>query len=446
MSEMRSKVAGSGQHSGASRESGADEWRCNWLLVFSAMVGLSFGTVPSSSLGLFMAPLQQEFGWSRSEISAGLTVFALISLPLTPLLGMVVDKFGSRRIAVPGLLLFGLCFAAFGLQSGSRVAWFSLWIALTLASLAIRTLVFNAAVSSAFHANRGMAIAIVLCGPAMAQIITPLLTRWLVDTVEWRMAFISLGVGWGGIAFVIAYGGFRLRAPANKATGGDAGSPVRVPGGLSVAQALRAPAFYRIAGASFLQCSMVVAASVHMVPMLMGKGIGKTDAASVAALLGIASLAGNLATGWLVDRVRGGWLPPVSFAAAGIGYLMLLTSTGSWLQLAVSVLIIGYCSSASLQLTTYLTTRYVGMRNFGSIFGLVSTLIALSAGIGPFVAGAIYDATGAYDLLLTGGCAVAVIVGLLMSGLGPYPQFMPEEPDSEAVRPQGVPREQAGGV
>lgn len=125
---------------------------------------------------------------------------------------------------------------------------------------------------------------------------------------------------------------------------------------------------------------------------------------------------------------------------------MLLTSTGSWLQLAVSVLIIGYCSSASLQLTTYLTTRYVGMRNFGAIFGLVSTLIALSAGIGPFVAGAIYDATGAYDLLLMGGCAVAVIVGPLMSGLGPYPQFMPEEPDSEAVQSQGVPREQAGGV
>src|SRR5262245_14934745 len=95
------------------------EWRAYGLIVLSAMIGVSMGTVPTSTLGMFMEPLQREFGWSRTEISYGLSVFAIVGLPLAPMGGLLVDKFGARRIAIPGLVFSGAIFACFSLMTGA---------------------------------------------------------------------------------------------------------------------------------------------------------------------------------------------------------------------------------------------------------------------------------------------------------------------------------------
>ena len=97
-------------------------------------------------------------------------------------------------------------------------------------------------------------------------------------------------------------------------------------------------------------------------------------------------------------------------------------TNSAWL-LPVGVVLMGYCSGGCLQLATYLTTRYAGLANFGAIFGVISSLLALSSGIGPPMAGRIFDMTGSYDLLLIAGIPAALLAGAAVFKLGPYPEY-----------------------
>ena len=87
------------------------KWKAHWTLVFSAMAGMSFYTVITYSLGTFIEPLEQEFGWGRAELSVGLTIFAVISMVGGPLIGEAIGRLGTRRIA---LVLACSLFVEFG--------------------------------------------------------------------------------------------------------------------------------------------------------------------------------------------------------------------------------------------------------------------------------------------------------------------------------------------
>jgi len=407
------------------------EWRVYGLMVLSAMAGVSLGTIPTATLGLFMDPLNREFGWSRTEISLGLTIFALVGLPLAPLGGMLVDKFGARRIAVPGLALSALIFASFSLLAGSYVQWLFTWVLYTFAALGTRTLVWNTAISTVFTISRGLAIAVLLCGIAIASSLAPIVAHGLIEGWGWRGGYIGLGLGWGGMALLLVLLFFHDRRQSTKPAVGAAPQSATAtrPGGLTVKEALRTPRLYRIGFAIFLQSTLGAAIMVHLVPLLTAEGLSRTEAAGMAALIGLGSLVGKLATGWMIDRFTGSLIPFACFAGPAIAYLVMLQAAGSAWLLSAAVIILGYSGGASLQLATYLTTRYAGMRNFGTIFGFISAFMALSAGIGPPLAGAIFDSTGSYTLLLTIGIPVALLAGLCVFGLGAYPTFEPVRSD-----------------
>jgi MFS family permease len=170
---------------------------------------------------------------------------------------------------------------------------------------------------------------------------------------------------------------------------------------------------------------MGTAIIVHIVPMLTSDGLSLAQATTVAALLGVASLTGKLLTGWLIDRFGAGLLPSLAFGGPGLAYALLLQASGSMWLLSGAVVLLGYCSGAAIQLTTYLTTRYAGLRNFGAIFGIVSSLMAGASGIGPVLAGQIFDLSGSYTMLLMAGVPVSLVAGLSVFRLGPYPEFPP---------------------
>jgi MFS family permease len=110
----------------------------------------------------------------------------------------------------------------------------------------------------------------------------------------------------------------------------------------------------------------------------------------------------------------------------------MLQGGKSQAMLAAGALIAGYGSGAAINVTTYLTTRYAGVRNFGKIFGLISSAMGLGAGLGPVIAGRLYDFSGAYALYLEIGVGMAVILALAMLRLGPYPSFAAEEAPATA--------------
>ena len=92
----------------------------------------------------------------------------------------------------------------------------------------------------------------------------------------------------------------------------------------------------------------------------------------------------------------------------------------------LAVFLVGCGSGGSLQVTTYLTTRYAGLRHFGKIFGVIAAVMGLGGGLGPLLAGVIFDATGNYQVLMMLAAPAALLAGLAVLGLGAYPEFKAE--------------------
>lgn len=407
-----------------------EEWKAHWPLVFSAMVGFSFFTVVTYGLGTFTEPLEQEFGWTRAQTFVGLTVFGFIQMAGGPPVGMLLDKIGSRWMAISGLILSGLAFAAFSLANGSSAQWIGLWFVFGLCALMIKSTVWSAATSSVFTTSRGLALAAVLSGSAMGQVLAPIVCNWLIEGHGWRNAFWMIGFGWAGIGLALVTLMFfdapalaRRRgaapgAPARAQTGSAATQP-----GLTVREALRDSRIIRIGLANLIMASISGGVSAHLVPLIAETGIDKTAAVQMAATAGIAGLVGKFLTGWLLDRFQGGAVPFLSYAVAALGHVLLLNLLHQPAALTLGALILGYSAGAGLQVSTYLVSRYAGLRKFGTIFGTVASMMLAGSAIGPLVAGVVHDATGSYTLLLMAAAPAMFIGALFFLGLGPYPDF-----------------------
>jgi MFS family permease len=403
----------------------ATEWRAHWGLVFAAWLATSFVAVPSLSLGLFIEPLEQSFGWGRAEVALGLAIYAVVGTPLAPFAGALADRFGARAVAIPGLLLNSLAFAAFGLLFGAFWLWIALWIAYTLTQLTIRSMVWNRAVSGAFSASRGLALALLMSGSSFGQFATPIVTQWLIGQFGWRVAYAALGLGWGGIALLAAL--LLLREPGARAVRSEQVAAAE-PGGLTLAQALRDARIVRLGLAILVNSTLIMGLTVHLFPLLTGGGVSRPDAAAFVSLLGVAALAGQLSTGWLADRIDGSLLALLCFVVPGLAYLVFLLGGTMPATLLGGVLLAGFGSSATLTITIYLATRYAGVRHFGKVAGVLSSCMGFGAGVGPLIAGHVFDATQSYDLFLAIAVAGAVLNCGLVFRLGPYPDFASRAP------------------
>ncbi len=400
--------------------SAAEEWKNGWPLVLSATAGLSFGGVPTACIGLFMDPLRSQFGWSSAQISIGMTILAWISMLLAPVTGAVLDAFGTRRVVIPGLLFSGGSFAAFAFLRGSYVQWLVTWLVFSTAQMFIHMMVWNRAVSASFVAGRGMAVAALLTGLGLAQVMVPPLTDALIDNFGWRTAFLLLGIGWTSPALLLVILFFHDAVSSSHATSEH--EPVIPIPGLTLRQGLRSAALIKIAGATALQIGTSAAVAIHFVPLLVSSGVERSIAASLTALVGVCSLSGQLLNGWLTDRFSSRPIQTLAFGLPALGYICLWQGHGSLLMLAIGTAVFGCAGGASLHMINYLITRYAGLAHFGKIFGVLASIMGAVAGVTPLLAGAIFDYTGNYDLLLISGIPVSIISALLVASLGPYPE------------------------
>jgi len=412
----------------------AEEWRRRWPLVVAAIVGFSFHSVMTSFAGLFIGPVGDEFGWTKTQVTAGLSLSSVTVTILSPFFGVVIDRWGTRRLALPGLVMKAAVFASFALVSASVAQWLTIWFIYALTSLAVKSTVWTTAVAGVFTAGRGLALGVVMSGTALSQIIVPPLGNWLIGEFGWRAAFVWLGVGWGGAAFILCL--FFLYDAHDdvrkaRAAGDTNAKRVDLPG-LTLREAWRNSALWRIAISTFVMMLFTIALVVHQISILQESGVSRTSAAWLASLAGAAGIAGKLVTGRLLDRFRPNLVGGLTLAAAGLGFALLLEPFRTQTLIVVAMLINGYASGTKLQICAYLTSRYAGMKNFGTIFSVMASLIALGSGLGPVLGGIAYDLQGDYTLLLLGGIAGSLLSGAMIFGLGGYPDWDEQAPATSA--------------
>jgi len=406
-----------------SRATAAEEWKRGWALVLACFVGFSFFSVPTASAGVFMEPIGREFGWGRTLLSAGTTMTSVVTALLSPVFGVLIDRFGARRLALPGVVLTAIAIASIGLANGSPVQWLLLWAFYALISISVKTTVWTTPVTGQFVAGRGVALALTLSGTAAAQAISPPLCNWLIEQYGWREAYLWTGLGWGGVALLLCWlflydaHDRRRAAPAAEAR------PAADLAGLSIAEAWRSRALWSIAVSTFLLMLLSLGLQIHQMPILTGSGVSRSNAAWLVSLFGISGIVGKLITGALLDRFRANWIGGVTLSANSLAFLFLLDGIRSEPLIVAAMVINGYSAGTKLQICTYLTARYGGLRNLGAIFGTMYSLVSLGSGLGPMIAGLVFDVSGSYAWFLMAGTVGCVFCGLLVLTLPRYPDW-----------------------
>ena len=401
------------------------EWRGAWPLPFVSAIGYGLAISQIHSFGVFIEPLQKEFGWSRGATSSALTVLSAL-LVFSPVMGSLIDRWGPRRIAIPGAAAYCCAFALLSQVGPTLWSWWLLWALLGLATLTIQPMTWLSAVASRFDRSRGLAVAIAFCGAGIGAALIPPAAEQLVQLYGWRLAYVALAAGFAIASLPLLILFFR---DANDVAGRKPlretaePTPAATLQGRTLLEAAKSPRFWKLAIVAFLSVSAITALLVHFVPLMTWKGLARADAARIASLIGLSSIAGRLITGVLLDRINGAIVGAVGFSLP-ILLALLILSTGPQLMPAMAAAILfGLTLGCEVDALGYLTTRHFGMRSLGAVFGAIIAIESLAVGVGATVAGFVFDFTGSYRPVLLGLIPIFALSALLIATLGRYPDF-----------------------
>ena len=363
--------------------------------------GLSFW-----SFGLYIDPLEQEFGWSRWEVSGGFSIALLVGALASPLIGRGVDRYGPRRVVVLGAVLTA---GSFLLLATTTELW--QWFAYQSIAAVFRNMMFfipfQTLVSRWFDRKRGLAVGILGTGFSMGGFIVVPILRAVIDAVQWQGSFVVSAIVTVAVITPLALLLIRDQ-PADKGLqpDGDAqpeGEPPRpvVLTGLTDRQALRTPLFWVIAFALMVFFFGMFGWTAHAVPYYESVGYSKWWAAQLLAIAAGSGIITRLVFGYVADRISRIEVAAMALCACLTLSMVVLLVTGGSLTGVVFFLVFWFVgSSGGPMIEPLLTARTFGMAYFASILGAIAIVSQSGQIVSPIIAGAIFDATGAYDWAL----------------------------------------------
>lgn len=400
---------------------GRRELRDGWPLILSAMLGILMTNIHTYSLGMFIRPLEAEFGWTRAEITTASAIGAAMGLALYPVVGVAIDRLGARKLALPGIVLYCGALAGLGLTGPWIWSWWLAYAILTCGHMMASVSVWTSGVAGRFDRRRGLALGIAFVGGGICSAIMPSVADILIRSTNWRQAYLILG----GIGLVLALPAailFFFDARSHRARlAPQRAVPPFVATGLSPAEGLRSFAFWQMAVATLCVTTGILGLTVHFPEILAARGANRSAAAAIVGLVGIASIIGRLGTGFLLDRhhvrLTGGLLYALPALTCGL----LLFGSGTTAVAALAALSLGLALGAEVDVLSYATTRYFGLRSYGVLFGLFAALMSVGAGAGPLLGGLIFDHTGSYQVMLLISAGLFLLSSVLLLMLPAYP-------------------------
>lgn len=375
-----------------------------WPIVLAAALAIGVGTMGIGfySLGLFVQPLQAEYGWSRASVS-GAATFQQIGIFLSaPLVGWLADRWGARPIALASFVAAPLALLALSRVGSSVVAWDAMWLLVSLAGAGTTPAIWARIVSLRFDAARGLALGLMLMGTGTAAILAPALLGPIFAQSGWRTALVVMA----GATLAIGLPASLLVGTADRTAPGE-----RHRGRF---EANRQTLMLLLI--AFLLGLIVAGLIVHLVPLLIDRGMAATEAAQTAAIVGVAVLAARLVVGYLFDRFHAPYVAAL-FLLSPVVAALLLWDGG---PVTIAALMLGLAAGAEVDMLAYFTGRYAALANYGATYGGVLGIFCLGAGLGPMLFGAAHDGMGGYDAALLGSALVLSLVVVLIATLGRY--------------------------
>lgn len=372
---------------------------------------VGFGSLFISTFGVFLKPLAATFGWSRSQVSLGFTAAVLSIAICSPFLGRQLDRFEPRRIVLPCLLIYGLGFASLSLLTPHLWHFVLVLTILGIVGIPTTQLGYARVVSAWFDKSRGRALAAVMAGSGLGFMILPPLAQTLISAYGWRIAFACLGtmVLLTSLPLCVAY---FYAPPALQPT-------LLQPQRPSILRDALSPRFLAILAALLLFSLATNGLNTHWAALLTDRGMTPATAAAVLSVAGFATLASKLSTGYLIDRFFAAKVVACLFALCAAGFLAVTYGHAGWIAFAAAALV-GLGMGAESDAVPYLLTRYFGLERFSELYGYTWTIYAVAGGLGPLLAGTIFDHTGSYRTALLIFLCMVLASGAIFAALPNY--------------------------
>ena len=404
-----------------------------WIVAAVAFLALVGAAGFRAAPGVLMVPLQQEFGWSTTVLSAAVSINLVLFGLTAPFAAALMERFGIRAVTATGLVLIGAGSALTVLvtQSWQILLTWGLLIGLGTGSMA---LVFAATIANTWFAkSRGLVIGILTAGSAAGQLVFLPFIAMLAQDPGWRQA--SLLIAAGALAVVPLVLKFLKNSPADVGalpygeTAPEEGtaepSADAVESGRSSNAAVRALQVLRRASkvrtfwalvAGFAICGATTNGLIgtHFIPSAHDHGMPETTAAGLLAVVGIFDILGTIASGWLTDRYNPKILLAMYYQFRGIGLLVLPLLLSASVQPSMIVFVVIYGLD---WVATVPPTAAICRKTFGAdgsvVFGWVFAAHQLGAAAAALGAGAIRDATGQYTYAWFGAAAMCTIAAVI---------------------------------
>lgn len=385
-----------------------------WVAIAISFVAFSQVAFFNPVLGVFISPLEDEFGWSRGLIAGALSAGTLAGALVSPFIGPMLDRWGGRWFATGAMLVLGVCLL---LLAGITAAWqFYLLYGIGRAIVtSVINLTLTVTISNWFIRSRGRANALMLTGTRGGMALMPMIVLLFVAIADFRMAFAGLGILVLVFGVAPAYLYIRRRPEdIGLLPDGDVAPPpsdepilIATDDRWSVSQAVRTPAFWLLlAGTSQL---MLVggATNLSMAPHIEDNGLGRNTAVTMVTAWALFGIIGGFIGGEVRQRFSVRWALPgtLLFTAAGMVWLILVSEV--WMAYVFAAWH-GMAFGAQLPLNQTAFPDYFGRWTVGAIRGVTAPVQFGLNAAGPLVASIAFDRTGSYDLVF------GVFVGMLL--------------------------------
>lgn len=406
-----------------------------WWIVGASFIILFYGGgIVHYGFTAIFEPIVEEMGWSYTQVSAAASLRGFEMGLLAPVVGLLIDRWGPRRLALGGAIAMGGGLFLLSVAKSLTVFYLAFFIISAGMSFCTTTIVMTT-IAYWFRKKIGIATGIANCGFGASGVVV-IIVVWLVATFDWRMSVAILAIGTLVILVPLSllfrhkpedYGLFPDgEEPAKATESSKTEFASQMKGKTPALQIIKSATFWHLSIPFMIHSLALNAVIIHIMPYLSSVGIARSLSGSVAMILSIISIGGRIGFGWFSDRSTPRLAATATFAVASIGILCFAYTSLTTLWLLIPFLILfGMGFGGTSVLRAVLVKEFLGRDNFATAFGFLIGVQMIGSIVGPTMAGWTYDNWGSYSgiwLILSAIILIApVLIYTLPHGKVTYP-------------------------
>lgn len=381
-----------------------------WVVLSGTALMTLMAAFSYYGMGVFFNAIREDLGWNAAALGAALSLSRIQGGVMAPIVGVLIDRFGSQRLILVGVLMTGSGFVLLS-QTASIVYFYIVFILLVQGGVSAGMgNAPTAAVTNWFSAKRATALGVMNLGASLGGILAKPLAE-IITAFGWRTALVVAGIVVWVVGIPLSFV-MRHRPEDHGFLPDGAAPPPRPEAGeravadpesepepetvYSPRQALRTQAFWSIALMFSARHFVTGSVALFLIPLLQERGMSLGDAAGVLSLMALVGMPGRVGFAWLGDHIDKRLVIGFCFVFQSIG-LILFTALGNTLGIVFFLVLYSPTYSGVLPLIPAIQADYFGREWFATIRGLMTPVATVSVVAGPLVVTSIRDLAGSYE-------------------------------------------------